>query len=41
MSDPEFLRWVADRFVHVHGESEYVDFVQRLRQVADRLVEEA
>lgn len=24
---PEFLEWVADRLVHVHGESPNVDFV--------------
>jgi hypothetical protein len=31
---PVFLDWVADRFVHVIGESENVDFVMRLRHEA-------
>jgi len=34
MNDKDFLNWIADRFVHVHGESENVDFVQRLRKLA-------
>lgn len=34
MTDAEFLEWVADRFVHVVGESPNVDFVHRLRMVA-------
>lgn len=35
MSNSEFLNWVADRFVNVHGESDIVDFVHRLRRLAD------
>jgi hypothetical protein len=35
--DELFLNWIADRFVNVHGESENVDFVQRLRRTADRI----
>ena len=34
MNDKEFLNWVADRLVHVYGESENVDFVLKLRQIA-------
>lgn len=34
MSDAEFLNWVADRLVHVYGESENVDFVLKLRRLA-------
>lgn len=34
ISDKDFLNWVADRFVHAHGESENVDFVRRLRKMA-------
>lgn len=30
----EFLEWVADRLVHVYGESPNVDFVHRLREIA-------
>ena len=33
-TDAEFLNWIADRFVNVYGESENVDFVQRLRKIA-------
>jgi hypothetical protein len=36
MTDPQFLNWIADRFVNVIGESENVDFVQRLRKIAER-----
>lgn len=35
MNDTQFLHWIADRFVNIHGESPNVDFVQRLRQIAD------
>ena len=34
MDNAEFLNFVADRLVHIHGESEYVDFVKRLRNIA-------
>jgi hypothetical protein len=34
MSDKEFLNWLADRLVNVYGESEYVDFVHKLRNIA-------
>lgn len=37
MTDKEFLNWIADRFVNVHGESENVDFVARLRVLAEKL----
>lgn len=32
-----FLRWIADRLVHVYGEDENVDFVQAARRHADSL----
>jgi hypothetical protein len=35
----DFLRWVADRLVHVHGNPENVDFVLRLRELANQLPE--
>jgi hypothetical protein len=35
MTESAFLRWVADRLVHAHGEPTDVDFVLRLRQLAD------
>lgn len=34
MFTPDFLDWVANRFVNVHDESPNVDFVQRLREEA-------
>jgi hypothetical protein len=36
MTDKEFLSWVADRLVHVYGESESVDFVHKLRKISQR-----
>lgn len=36
MTDSEFIGWVANRFVHVYGESENVDFVARLRRLSMR-----
>lgn len=33
----QFLNWIADRFVHVYGESEQVDFVLKLREMARQL----
>lgn len=32
--DAKFINWVADRFVHVYGEPENVDFVLKLRRLA-------
>ena len=37
MTDADFLRWIAGRFVNVIGESENVDFVIKLRNMADEL----
>lgn len=34
MSNPEFLNWLADRLVHLYGESDNVDFVLKLRELA-------
>jgi hypothetical protein len=34
---PEFLAWLADRLVHVYGESPLVDYVQTARDRARRL----
>lgn len=31
----KFLHWIADRLIHVHGESENVDYVIRLRAMAE------
>ena len=35
MTNKDFLNWIADRLVHVHGESDNVDFVIRLRAMAE------
>lgn len=35
--DAEFLRWLVDRLINVYGESPNVDFVHRVRSIADRL----
>lgn len=35
MTEKQFLHWIADRLVHVYGESENVDFVLKLRKIAD------
>jgi hypothetical protein len=37
--DADFLRWVADRLVHVHKDPENVDFVLRLRELANQFPE--
>jgi hypothetical protein len=34
---PEFLRWIADRIVHVYGASPMVDYVHSLRDRADAI----
>jgi hypothetical protein len=33
MSDTEFLQWVHDRLVMVHGENVFVDYMHRLRRI--------
>jgi len=40
MPDKEFLNWLADRLVNVYNESENVDFVQKLKAVAEATPEE-
>jgi len=37
MNDKEFLNWVAGRLVNVYKESENVDFVIKLRKIAEAL----
>lgn len=34
MTDKEFLNWIIDRLIHVYGESPYVDFIHKLRNIA-------
>jgi len=40
MNNKEFLNWVADRFIHQYKESENVDFVHRLREIANTFPEQ-
>lgn len=35
--DKCFLNWVADRLVHVYGESPNADFVLKLREFAEKI----
>jgi hypothetical protein len=35
LSEKSFLNWIADRLVNVYGESENVDFINRLREIGD------
>lgn len=35
--DNEFLNWLADRLVHVYGESPNVDFVLKLKAIANNI----
>ena len=39
MDDKTFLNWIGDRLVFVYHESENVDFVLRLRKIANDLAE--
>lgn len=36
MSDADFLDWVADRFVHVYGVEANMDYVLKLRRMAEK-----
>lgn len=35
LDEKTFLNWIADRLVNVYGESENVDFINRLREIGD------
>lgn len=34
MNDKDFLGWIADRLIHMYGESPNTDFIIRLRKMA-------
>ncbi len=34
INTPDFLDWIAERLIHVHGESPHVDYVLSLRERA-------
>lgn len=40
MSDKEFLHWLILRIIKVYRENPNVDFVQRLKKIADKLYED-
>ena len=33
MKDREFLIWIHERLVYVHGDSPYIDFMHKLRNI--------
>lgn len=35
MTDKQFLNWIADRLVFVHGDKSDADFVKTLRKMGD------
>lgn len=35
LNEKTFLNWIADRLVNVYGESENVDFINRLKEIGD------
>lgn len=37
MTDKQFLEWLALRLINVYKESENIDFVQRLRRIAEHI----
>ena len=37
MNDKEFLNWIIDRLINIYNESPNVDFIHRLRKIADKL----
>lgn len=41
MTDSEFLNWLGDRLVYVYGESENVDFVLKVRRLAQAAAQPA
>lgn len=39
MTDSEFLKWIHARLEHRHGEDPLYDYMQKLKQIADKLEE--
>lgn len=39
MTDREFLCWIRDRLVYVHGENANYDYIQRLAAIAAEIPE--
>jgi hypothetical protein len=37
MSDADFLKWLVQRLIHVYGEHECTDFVNRLQRIAEEI----
>lgn len=40
MNDKEFLTWIHERLVHVHNESNNVDYMWKLRAIIKALPED-
>jgi len=38
-TDKEFLIWIKMRLIEVYGESENVDFVQRLQKIINKMAD--
>jgi len=39
VSDKEFLTWIYERLKNVHGESPFVDYMYKLKDIIERFVE--
>lgn len=39
LKDKDFLKWIHDRLIHVHGESPNVDYIHMLRSIIDTIPE--
>ena len=37
MSDKQFLRWIYDRLTNKHKEDVFLDYMQRLKAIVDRM----
>lgn len=39
MTDSEFLMWIHERLINVHGENRVFDYMWKLREISDNLKE--
>lgn len=40
MKDKEFLQWMHDRLIYVHGENKNVDYLHKLRCIIETIDED-
>lgn len=40
MNDKDLLNWIAARLIHRYGESEFADFIHKLRAIANATPQE-